>query len=123
MRDEAHERPDVAVVGRLEVRVVVGSPLDRDDDRRVAGLHQDQVHQQSARAAVAVVERVNVNEPVVRERRHLDRVKAESFLGVQPVDKLADQTLHAAGIRRNVVCYKYLHTTGQLSLLPSADGK
>ena len=53
---------NVPLVGRLEVLVVLEPVLLPDDDRRVARLHQDEVHQQPARPPVAVDERVDVDE-------------------------------------------------------------
>jgi len=86
--NKANKRPNVAVIGWLEMLVVLCSPFDWDNDWRIGCLHQNQVHQKSACATVAVVEWVNVNQSVVGKCRHLHRMKAQSFLGVQPVHKL-----------------------------------
>ena len=56
------KRANIPLVGRLEVLVVLEPVLLPDDDRRVARLHQDEVHQQPARPPVAVDKRVDVDE-------------------------------------------------------------
>ena len=56
------KRANVSLVGSLEELVVLEPVLLPDDDRRVARLHQDEVHEQPAGPPVAVDERVDVDE-------------------------------------------------------------
>lgn len=56
-----HKRPDVPLIGSLQVLVVHVAVLLGDDDRRVARLHEQQVHQQAGRPPVAIHERVDMD--------------------------------------------------------------
>jgi hypothetical protein len=59
------ERPHVTLIGCLKMLIVKVAMLLNDDDGRVASLHQQQVHQQTGCASIAVYKRVDVYQFVV----------------------------------------------------------
>lgn len=59
--------PHVALVGGLQVLVVEVAVLLGDDDGRVPGLHQQQVHEQPRGSPVAIDEGMDVDKLVVRQ--------------------------------------------------------
>lgn len=98
--NKANKRSKVAVIGHLECLVVAQAVFDEDDHGWKAGFHEDQVHQQPRRPPVAVNERMNVNEFVVGERRQLDRMNVESFLGIQPLNEFVHFVLYILWLYR-----------------------
>ena len=89
--------------------IVLGFVFNGHDDWWVAGVHEDEVHEEAARPAVTVVERVDVDEPVVRQCRHLDWVQTERLLRVEPRDEVCYELLNSACVGRDVVGDKHLH--------------
>ena len=64
---EPEEGPDVSPVAQLQELVVGAAVREADGDRGVAGLHEDEVHQQSGRASVPVHEGMDVHQPVMSQ--------------------------------------------------------
>ena len=78
-------RPDAGRAGRSNSPRLAGLFLLQAADvfqpvfrahrnRRIAAANQNQIHQQPRRAAVAVVERMNIHQPAVRRERRVRRV-------------------------------------------------
>lgn len=82
--------------------------LHRYDDGGVPSLHQDEVHQQTTRAAVPVIERVDVDQPVVRQGGHFYWVEGQRLVRVEPIDKFFDKSWDVVGGRRDKITDEYL---------------
>ena len=57
-----YKRSYVSVVGHLQPLIILVFVFDVNNDGRITGLEQHQVHQESRDATVAVVERVDEDE-------------------------------------------------------------
>ena len=107
--DKPYKRSDITTVCSFEVFVVFGPELNRYDGRRITCLHEDKIHEQATSSTIAIVERMYMNELVVSQCRHLDWMKCQCFIWVQPAYKFVDQFLNATCFRGNVIGYVYLY--------------
>ena len=114
------KRANVSLVGSLEELVVLEPVLLPDDDRRVARLHQDEVHEQPAGPPVAVDERVDVDELVVCEGGEPDRVEVAVLRRVEPVDELVHEELNVRRVRRYVISHVDLRAPDHTGLQNSS---
>ena len=110
------KRANVSLVGSLEELVVLEPVLLPDDDRRVARLHQDEVHEQPAGPPVAVDERVDVDELVVCEGGEPDRVEVTVLRRVEPLDELVHEELNVRRVRRYVISHVHLRAPDHAGL-------
>ena len=77
--------------------IVLRPPLPADHRRRIALSDQDEVHEESSRAAVSINERMNVHQAEVSQGRPLHWMQLGCFSRIDPGHQLLHQRGHLDG--------------------------
>ena len=108
-RNEPNKRLHISLVRHFQIPIVVESLLLLDYDRRVARLHENEIHEDPSAPPVAIIERMDVDELVVGQGGHLNGMRLlQQLFRVEPLDELGHEDWHVSWSWRHKAADKHL---------------